>query len=324
MTPSATMRFDGRTAIVTGGGRGIGRAHALTLAQRGASVVVDDVGVTPEGSGGDEGPAETVAEEIRAAGGRAVASFDSVDTVAGAEAVVAAALNAFGGVDVVVNNAGILTAHEVPASGPEDVQAHLDVHLLGSFNVTRAAWPHLAAHRRGSVVMTTSCGVFGSPVLLSYGAAKAGVIGLMRNFAVSGREAGIRVNAVAPYARTRMADPDLPTNRVARQDVVDEVQAAAFARLAPEYVAAVAVALAHESCAANGEIYTAGGGLVARMFLAETRGFAHAALTAEDVAASWAAIDDEHDYLVPADIVDYTAKFIQRVPTAAPAAGEPA
>ena len=163
-----TLRFDGRTAIVTGAGRGMGRTHALLLAARGANVVVNDLGGAVDGSGSDTEPARSVVEDIEAGGGSAVANGASVASPEGAESIVASAVERFGGVDIVVNNAGILTSHEVPVSGADDVQRHLSVHLMGAFNVTRAAWPRMAEQGYGRVVMTTSCAIFGSPFLASY------------------------------------------------------------------------------------------------------------------------------------------------------------
>ena len=308
------LRFDGRTAIVTGAGRGMGRTHALLLAARGANVVVNDLGGAIDGGGADEAPARSVVSEIEAAGGRAVANTASVASQDGAESIVKTALDHFGAVDIVVNNAGILTSHEVPTSGADDVEHHLSVHLMGAFNVTRAAWPYMAERSYGRVVMTTSCAIFGSPLLTSYGAAKGGLIGLARNLATAGAEHGITVNLVAPYAKTRMADPDIDINQSARSEVSETPAATAFDLLLPELVSPVVAFFAHESCPVTGEIYAAGGGRVARIFVAETQGFGKADLTPEDVVTHWRAIQDEADYYVPADITEYTTFFMDRVP----------
>jgi NAD(P)-dependent dehydrogenase (short-subunit alcohol dehydrogenase family) len=309
-----TLRFDGRTAIVTGAGRGMGRTHALLLAARGANVVVNDLGGAVDGSGSDAKPAESVVAEIAAQGGNAVANTASVASPEGAESIVQAAVERFGGVDIVVNNAGILTSHQVPESGADDVERHLSVHLMGAFNVTRAAWPHMASNGYGRVVMTTSCAIFGSPFLASYGAAKGGLVGLARNLATAGAEHGIKVNLVAPYAKTRMADPERDINQSARSDVSETPVATVFDLLLPELVSPVVAFFAHESCPVTGEIYAAGGGRVARMFVAETQGYAKADLTPEDVLGHWQAIQDETDYYVPTDITDYTTFFMERVP----------
>ena len=316
------LRFDGRTAIVTGAGRGMGRTHALLLAQRGANVVVNDLGGAMDGTGADEGPAHHVVREIVDAGGSAVANTASVATREGAQSIVDTAIESFGGVDVLVNNAGILTAHKFPDTGVEDLDLNLSIHLVGTFNVTRAAWPHLVASDAGRVVLTTSCALFGSPELVAYGAAKGGLLGLARNLAAVGAEHGVKVNLVSPYARTRMADPDLDVNKGARADV-NEAPAAeqdnVFARLYPELISPVVAFFAHESCPVNGEIYAAGGGRVARIFMAETEGIADSRLTPEVLADRFQEVQDETGYYVPADITLYTTHFMERVPPAADA-----
>jgi hypothetical protein len=172
----------------------------------------------------------------------------------------------------------------------------------------------MASNGYGRVVMTTSCAIFGSPFLASYGAAKGGLVGLARNLATAGAEHGIKVNLVAPYAKTRMADPDSDINQSARSEVSETPAATVFDLLLPELVSPVVAFFAHESCPVTGEIYAAGGGRVARMFVAETQGYAKADLTPEDVLANWQAIQDETDYYVPPDITDYTTFFMERVP----------
>jgi NAD(P)-dependent dehydrogenase (short-subunit alcohol dehydrogenase family) len=312
------LEFAGRTAIVTGAGRGMGRTHALLLASRGAKVVVNDLGGAMDGTGADAGPAQQVVREIEAAGGTAVASTASVATTEGAETIVATALEAFGGVDVVVNNAGILTPHTFPDTGAEDLERNLAVHLGGAFNVTRAAWPQLVESSAGRVVMTTSCALFGSPFLVAYGSAKGGLIGLARNLASAGAEHGIKVNMVAPYAKTRMADPDSDINESARAEVVADEGPTVFDRLLPEDVSAVVGYLAHESCELTGEVLSCGGGRVARIFFAETQGYGKAGVTPEDIADNIGRVCDERDYYVPEDITVYTTFFMDRVPEAAP------
>ena len=314
------LTFEGRTAIVTGAGRGMGRTHALLLAARGANVVVNDIGGAMDGSGHDDGPAQEVCNEIAAAGGQAVPNTTSVATPEGAADVVQAAIDAFGGVDILVNNAGILTTHEFPTTGVDDLERNLAVHLLGSFNMTRAAWPHLQQSSAGRVILTTSCSLFGSPFLVAYGAAKGGLIGLGRNLATAGAEHGIKVNLVAPYAKTRMADPDIDVNAGAREEVTEEdPNAEVFARLYPENVSAVVAYLAHESCEMTGEVLSCGGGRVARIFFAETQGYGKADVTPEDIASNLGPIMDEADYYVPEDITVYTTFFMERVPAPATA-----
>jgi NAD(P)-dependent dehydrogenase (short-subunit alcohol dehydrogenase family) len=311
------LNFEGRTAIVTGAGRGMGRTHALLLAERGANVVVNDLGGGMDGSGSDVGPAQEVVEEIVAAGGKAVANGASVAETEGARSIVADAVESFGGLDIVVNNAGILTSHKFPETDESDFDRNILVHLKGSYNVTRAAWPELVKSDAGRVVFTTSCALFGSPELVAYGAAKGGLVGLAKNLASVGRADDVKVNLVAPYARTRMADPDLDVNADARSDVNEapaEDEDDVFARLFPDMVSPVVAFFAHESCPVSGEIYSAGGGRVARIYLAETEGISEAKLTPETLADRWEEIQDESGYYVPPDITLYTTHFMERLP----------
>lgn len=183
---SARVTLDGRVVVVTGAGNGIGRAHALTLAARGASVVVNDLGGTVDGSG-SSGAAEQVVAEIRAAGGTAVASTDSVATAEGGADLVGRAIDTYGRLDAVIHNAGILRDRTLAKMSDEDVRAVLDVHLAGAFHVLRPAWPHLVAQGYGRIVLTSSSsGLFGNFGQANYGAAKAGLIGLMNVLALEG------------------------------------------------------------------------------------------------------------------------------------------
>jgi len=296
-------RFEGRVAIVTGAGRGIGRAYALLLAAHGAGVVINDLGGSMEGAGADAQPARDVAAEIVAAGGAAIADSSDIATVAGGQAVVDTAIEQFGRVDIVVNNAGIIRWAGFPEADADNLERHLAVHLGGSFNTTRAAWPHMVEQGYGRIVMTTSTGMFGLPNNLSYAAAKAAVIGLTRSLAVAGAEHGIKINLIAPAAYTRMAgdptsEPDSP--------------GAAPAQLSPDLVAPMVGFLAHKDCDVSGEIYAAGAGRLARIFIASTEGYLHPDpdLTIEDVARNWAAINDEAGYYVPADLGGWSAHFM--------------
>jgi len=293
--------FDGRVAVVTGAGRGIGRAYAHLLADRGAAVVVNDLGGSMGGDGADAGPAAAVVAEITAGGGTALADTHDVATVDGAEALVARAVDDLGGIDVLVNNAGIMRWAALPDADAAHLDAHLAVHVAGSFNTARAAWPHMVAQEYGRVVMTTSSGMFGLPGNLAYATAKGGVVGMMRSLATAGAPHGIRVNCIAPAAYTRMAG-------TGEEPAADDPM---VTRMAPELVAPMVAFLAHESCPVSGEIYTAGAGRFARIFVASTEGYLHAdgPPSVADVAAHWDAINDESGYYVPVDLMDWSARF---------------
>jgi NAD(P)-dependent dehydrogenase (short-subunit alcohol dehydrogenase family) len=270
----------------------------MLLAARGASVVVNDLGGSIEGTGADAEPASRVVGEITDAGGQAVSDASDVSTSTGAQALVDLAIGQFGHLDVVINNAGIIRWGGFPEVDEGNLTQHLAVHTFGSFHVTRAAWPHMVERRYGRVVMTTSSGIFGLRNNTSYATAKAAVIGLTRSVAVAAAKHGIRVNLIAPAAMTRMAgDGDAPG-------------------MAPELVAPMAAYLAHESCPANGEMFAAGAGRFARIFLATTAGYVHpgADVTIEDVAAHWSDINDESGYSVPTDLPDWSARFLSHLP----------
>lgn len=284
------LRFDGQVAIVTGAGRGIGRAEALFLAERGACVVVNDLGSTTAGQGQQAGPAQDAVAEITAAGGTAVPSSATVATPEGAQSIVDLAIERFGRIDAVVNNAGILDQGRFPELTSDDLARQLSVHLLGSFNVTRAAWPHMARAGYGRVVMTvSSAGLYGMPAQLAYGSAKGGVVGLMRCLACLGPGSGIKVNAMAPGAYTRMVDTLSDEN----------FRAFSQATRTPAAIAPIVALLAHESCPVTGEILTASSGRVARTFVAETRGFFRLDHTPEDLLENWDAVVAEEGYVIP-------------------------
>jgi NAD(P)-dependent dehydrogenase (short-subunit alcohol dehydrogenase family) len=206
-----TLRFDGRVAIVTGAGGGLGRQHALALAARGAAVVVNDLGGTLDGSGGAPAAANAVAEEIRAAGGKAIASGASVTDFAAVQAMVAAALAEWGRVDILVNNAGILRDKSFAKMELADFRLVLDVHLMGAVHCTKAVWEAMQAQNYGRIVMTTSSsGLYGNFGQSNYGAAKMALVGLMQTLSIEGAKHGIRVNCLAPTAATRMTEKLMP------------------------------------------------------------------------------------------------------------------
>ena len=289
----AHHRFDGRVAVVTGAGRGLGRAYAELLATRGAAVVVNDLGVAAS-SGGEASaaPAEETVAHLVARGHRAVASFADVSDAAQAEGIVDAALEAFGRIDIVINNAGTLVNGSLEQQDLTTFSRDLGIHLGGAFNVTRAAWPHLRKQGYGRVVLTCSTSLFGQEHSVSYCTAKGGLLGMTRALAVEGAPHGILVNAIAPSATTRMtADP----LRGVEQSVAP-----------PELVAPAVAWLAHEECRRNGELLHAGSGRVSRIFLGETRGLFDPALTIEQVADGERTVDDATGYVVPTDVFEAT------------------
>ncbi|RCG32431.1 SDR family NAD(P)-dependent oxidoreductase [Sphaerisporangium album] len=280
------LRFDGKVAIVTGAGHGLGRSHALMLAARGAKVVVNDLGGALDGSGASAGPAAEVAELIAKDGGEAVAGADDIATPEGAEAVVRAALDAFGRVDIVVNNAGILRDRSFGKMTVEEFDAVLAVHVRGSFLVSRAAFPHMKEQGYGRIVNTSSpAGLFGNFGQANYSTAKMGLVGLTKTLGIEGARAGIKANAIAPIAWTRMTETLLP--------------AEFEQRFGPEKVSPLVVFLAHESCETSGEVFSVGAGRVARVFVAEGPGWRADDLTAEAIRDNWEAILAEQPYLRP-------------------------
>jgi NAD(P)-dependent dehydrogenase (short-subunit alcohol dehydrogenase family) len=281
-----TYRFEGRVAVVTGAGRGIGRAYALLLAGRGAQVIVNDI---------DAEPASAVTNEI---GSNAIANDDDVAAVSGAEALVNTAVERFGRLDILINNAGIIRWAGMPKVAEDNLAEHLAVHVAGSFNTTRAAWPHMVDRGYGRIVMTTSSGLFGLPNNTSYAAAKGAVIGLARSLATAGADHGIKVNLIAPGAFTRMAG---------RGEATPE--------MSPDLVAPMAAFLAHEECPVTGEVYAAGFGRFARMFIAQTEGYVSATPSVEDIAEHWAAINDEGQYYVPKDLTAWSNAFMRHLET---------
>ncbi len=255
----ADVVFDGRVAIVTGAGGGLGRAYALELARRGARVVVNDLGGAVDGTGGEHSAADRVVAEIEALGGEAVASYDSVATPEGGAAITETALDAFGTVDIVINNAGILRDKSFANLDPADLDAVLDVHLKGAFFVTQPAFRVMKEKGYGRLVFTSSnAGILGNFGQSNYGAAKAGLVGLSNVLAIEGAKYNIKSNVIAPIARTRMTE---------------ELLGPLAELMDPEQVAAMVVYLASEECPFTHEIFSAGGGRYARFFIGATPGW---------------------------------------------------
>ena len=294
---SPPLSFDGQVAVVTGSGRGLGRAYALELARRGAAVVVNDVS-------GEH--AEEVVREIEAAGGVAAASADSVSTEEGAAAIATAALERFGRLDALVNNAGFMRNGYIEDLSPEDFDAVLQVHLRGSFLVTRAAWPALRRSGEGRVVMTSSAGgLFAMQAESNYAAAKAGLYGLMKALSFEGREHGIRVNALLPMAGTRLetAQPVPDYERHYPAEVRDALAPRRHVRSVTPFL----VYLASRACAVSGEAFSVGFGRYARVFVGETPGWVapdESAVEAEELAGRIGEIRALEGFAVPTDIYD--------------------
>lgn len=294
------IEFRDRVAVVTGAGRGLGAAHARLLAARGAAVVVNDPGVATDGTAAGERPADEVVAAIREAGGVAVSDHASVATPEGGEAVVARALDEFGRVDIVVNNAGILRDRAFHNLEWEDLDAVLDVHLKGAFYVTRPAFRLMREAGYGRIVMTSSnAGILGNFGQSNYGAAKMGLIGLMNVLSREGAKYGVAVNAVAPVAGTRMTS---------------EILGPMAEKLDPGSVAPVVAYLCSEQNPFSGEIWSVAGGTVSRFFIGLTPGFVKhpdrdGPLTPEDVAANLEAIRSEDGYMVPGSVTDEIGKL---------------
>jgi NAD(P)-dependent dehydrogenase (short-subunit alcohol dehydrogenase family) len=256
----------------------LGHAYAALLASRGAKVVVNDSGGTLTGTGSDVGPADDVVREIKAAGGEAVASAESVATAAGGQAIIQSALDHYGRIDVLIHNAGNVRRGSLKEMTYEDFEAVMDVHLRGAFHVVRPAFPLMCAAGYGRIVLTSSIGgLYGNHGVANYAAAKAGIIGLTNAVALEGVSEGVKCNAIVPAAVTRMADG---------------LDTSAYPPMGPELVAPAVGWLAHESCSITGEILVALAGRIARVVIAETPGVYRPSWSIEDVADELAAIRD--------------------------------
>ena len=294
------LGFDGKVAIITGAGGGLGREHALELARRGARVVVNDLGGAVDGSGdSSETPAQQVAAEIDALGGEAVADGNSVATPEGGEAIVQTAIDTFGRVDIVVNNAGILRDKTFHNMTDDFLSPVIDVHLKGAFYVTRPAWIHFREQGYGRVINTSSnSGLLGNFGQTNYAAAKMGLVGFTRVLAAEGAKYNINANAIAPVAKTRMTE---------------DILGGLAEQLDPKLVTPVVIWLAHESNTTTGGVYSTAGGTVARFFVGLTQGTHRGAdITAETVRDDWKQINDETGYVVPANPAEEFGKLLNQ------------
>jgi len=270
-----------KIAIVTGAGGGLGRSHALLLASRGAKVVVNDLGAAMDGTGGGgNNAADKVVAEIKAAGGQAVASYDGVDNWEGAQKIVAKAKEAFGKLDIVINNAGILRDVSFLKMTDEDWQKVLQVHLTGTMYVSKAAWPLLRENNFGRVVNTTSAaGLYGNFGQANYSSAKLGIVGLTKTLAHEGAKYNIKVNAIAPVAKSRMTETIMPPN--------------ILEKLLPEFVSPLVAYLCSEQLSETAQVYAVGGGYVSRVAVVEAEGVGLGnGISPESIAEKWGQIND--------------------------------
>ncbi len=285
------VTYDGRVAVITGAGGGLGKTYALELARRGASIVVNDLGGSADGTGGGSSMADQTVKEIIEAGGKAVANYDSVATPDGGEAIIQTALDEFGRVDVVINNAGILRDKTFVKLEPEHLDAVIDVHLKGAFFVTQPAFRSMKENGYGRILLTASgAGVFGNFGQTNYGAAKMGLVGLMNVLAVEGAKYNIKVNTIAPIAKTRLTE---------------NLLGPMAEHLDPHHVTPLVTFLCSEACDLSHELFDVGGGRYARIFIGMGKGWVSpkdTVASAEDIQNNLDAIRDQSDYVVPDSI----------------------
>lgn len=293
------ITFDEQVAIVTGAGHGLGRSHALALAERGARVVVNDLGGARDGTGSSLSAAEAVVADIEAAGGEAMASGASVTDAGAVATMVDAAVERWGRIDILVNNAGILRDKSFHNMTPDLWQPVLDVHLNGAYFVTNAAWPHMREQSYGRIISTASgAGIFGNFGQANYGAAKMALVGFTRVLAVEGASKNIKANVIAPVAKTRMTE-----------DLLGPLGE----QVAPRYVAPLVTYLAHETCEPTGRIFSVAGGRVAEIFIGEGPGYTDPDLSPEAIAANWDAVTDRSTYDVPAQMGEEIGIYLKHL-----------
>jgi len=287
------IRYDGRVAIITGAGGGLGKTYALMLAKRGAKVVVNDLGGKPDGTGASTSMADTVVKEIQEAGGEAIASYDSVSTPEGGEAITKAAVDAFGRVDIVINNAGILRDKTFAKMTQDDLRAVINVHLEGAFYVTIPAFRVMKENNYGRIVFTASAaGIFGNFGQTNYGAAKMGLVGLSNVLALEGAKNNIKSNVIAPIAKTRMTEQLLGP-------LAEHVK--------PELVTPLVAYLVSEQCDLSHEVFSVGGGRYARVFVGLAKGWnagKGVVPSPEDVRDHMDVIRNTEGHIIPANIGD--------------------
>lgn len=293
-----TVRYDGKVFVVTGAARGLGAAYARLLASRGASVVMNDLGGSMEGGGRDLSAIRSAVQEVTDLGGNAVANGADITADDGPDSIVAAALDNFGRLDGVINNAGIITTQDFATLTVEQIQRQLEVHLFGSLAVTRAAWPAITA-TRGSVVFTTSAGLLGSSFTIAYNIAKAAVYGLTRSLATVAAPIGVRVNAVMPGAETRMQDT--AQDGFTGKDDVDPL-------LSADNAAPMAAWLVHPDCTVNGEMFTSGRGHVSRVVMATSAGYSEREMSLEGIAAHFDQVIDMTNPTIESTLEEYRAR----------------
>lgn len=302
------IRFDNRVAIITGAGGGLGRTYALDLAARGAAVVVNDLGGSFDGKGASHSMADSVAAEIVAAGGRAIANYDSVSTSAGGQAIIDSALTAYGHVDVLISNAGTLRNASLDELEDDTIAAMLDVHLKGGFNVCRPAFRQMKKQGYGRVLLTASAaGVFGNPGQAAYAAAKAGLIGLMNVLSLEGAAHGIKANALLPSAISRMGAAMDPTALKEFEAVFASMGPVIGNTIDPSFVTPLAVYLSSEQCDSTHSLYTATLGRYARVFLGVCDGWAgprDKPVGAEEIGQHWQEISDRSRHAELGSLLD--------------------
>jgi NAD(P)-dependent dehydrogenase (short-subunit alcohol dehydrogenase family) len=293
------VRFDGRALLITGAGRGIGRTHAMLLASRGAKVLVADNGSAMDGAGSSAGPAQSVVDEIKAAGGEAAACAADLSTEAGAVEAVEACVQAFGRIDGLLHNASTVPELKpVDRMSSHDLDVVLRINTYAGLWMSRAAWPHMQREKYGRILLTTSVGIYGQGGTSPYSAAKAAQLGVMRTLALEGAADGIHVNVIAPSARTRMTENFLASDYAKWL----------FKTMPPEKISVAAAFLMSEVCQLNGEIIALGGGRVARIVFAETDGVITPGETIEQVRDAMPAVMADKRWFYPKDLAERSAR----------------